>query len=147
MKVKTRYHGELELQKDHVITFPNGIPGFPDDQSYIIIPLDENSPFSILQSIQTEYLGFVIADSFSFYKDYEFNLPASFLSQFKIEDRNDVNIFSIVTVEQSIETSTLNLQAPIVINNKTRQGKQIILDSEQYHTKHPLKQQQLGQEG
>lgn len=145
--MKTRYLGELEVDKDDVITFPNGVPGFPDDKGYILIPLEEKSPFSLLQSVQTEQLGFVIADPFSFYKDYEFDLPDSFVTQFKIDDKTDINIFSIVTVEQSIETSTLNLQAPIIINDRTRQGKQVILDSEKYHTKHPLKNKQAGQEG
>ncbi|PLR78243.1 flagellar assembly protein FliW [Bacillus sp. V3-13] len=149
MKVKTRYHGELELDQEVIISFPNGVPGFPDDKNYFIIPLDENSPFAILQSVQTEGLGFVIADPFSFYKDYEFELPQSFISQFKIDDKKDINIYSIVTVKDSIDTSTINLQAPIIINNKTKSGKQVILNTDAYHTKHPLKQhnKQTGQEG
>jgi flagellar assembly factor FliW len=136
MKIKTRYHEEVEINQDEIVLFGNGIPGFQEDKEYVVLSLGDDSPFSILQSVTKEGLGFVLADPFSFYPTYEFDLDDSVVSQLQIEDKVDVLIFSIVTLGESLLKSTINLQAPIIINQKKKLGKQAILNTGNYHTKH-----------
>ncbi|MBS4190257.1 flagellar assembly protein FliW [Bacillus sp. FJAT-49705] len=138
MKIKTRYHEEIEVNKEDKIVFSSGIPGFPEEKEFIVLPLSDDSPFSILQSINNEDLGFVIAEPFSFYKDYEFDLEESVVTQLNIVEKTDIQIYSIVTLGESLSTSTINLQAPVIINRKKNTGKQAILNTDTYHTKHPL---------
>ncbi|KOP72006.1 flagellar biosynthesis protein FliW [Bacillus sp. FJAT-21945] len=148
MQIKTRYHEEIEVSKEDIIYFGSGIPGFPEDKEFINLPLGMDSSFSILQSINNEELGFVIAEPFSFFKEYEFDLDESVITQLKIKDKTDIIIYSIVTLGDSLATSTVNLQAPIIINKRESLGKQAILNTDKYHTKHVLAtKKQMGQEG
>ncbi|KAB2336788.1 flagellar assembly protein FliW [Cytobacillus depressus] len=149
MKINTRYHEEIEVNEEDKIYFDRGIPGFPQENEFVILPLGTNSPFSVLQSVNNEELGFVVAEPFSFYKEYVFDIEESVISQLSIQDKTDIQIYSIITLEDSLSTSTINLQAPVIINRKKNKGKQAILNTEIYHTKHRLtnKNRQIGQEG
>jgi flagellar assembly factor FliW len=149
MKIKTRYHEEVEINQDEVIFFGSGIPGFQEDKEYVVLSLGDDSPFSILQSVRTEELGFVIVDPFSFYPKYEFDLDNSVVSQLQVDDKADIMIFVITTLGETLLTSTINLQAPIIINRKKKLGKQAVLNTDKYHTKHPIKNvdQHTSQEG
>ena len=52
---------------------------------------------------------------------------------------DDVLIYAVLTLSGSnIRDLTANLIAPIVINARTRKGKQIVLDRSPYTTKHRL---------
>lgn len=149
MKINTRYYEEIEVNEEEKIFFSSGIPGFPNEKEFVILPLGSDSPFSILQSINNEELGFIVAEPFSFYKEYEFNLDESVVSQLSIQDEKDIQVYSIITLGESLSTSTINLQAPVIINRKIKKAKQAILNTETYHTKHPLvnNNKQKGQEG
>jgi flagellar assembly factor FliW len=138
MKIKTRYQEEVEINQEEIIFFGQGIPGFQDEKEYIVLSLGDDSPFSLLQSVKNEELGFVLADPFSFYPKYEFELDETVISQLKIQNKVDIIIFTIVTLGESLSKSTINLQAPIVINRKEKVGKQAVLNNDAYHTKHPL---------
>lgn len=147
MKINTRYHKEIEVNKEDIVLFGSGIPGFPQEKEFIVLPLGPDSPFSILQSVNNVELGFVVVEPFSFYKDYEFDLEESVINQLNIEEKADVTIYSIVTIGESLSTSTINLQAPVIINKRKNLGKQAILTTDNYHTKHPLINNPKGQEG
>ncbi|WP_449622729.1 flagellar assembly protein FliW [Robertmurraya sp. Marseille-Q9965] len=138
MKIETKYHGEVDINEKDLIQFKNGIPGFPKYTKYIIIPLGEQSPFSVLQSVDTTDLAFVIADPFPFYKDYEFDMEEHVIKQLEIQKEEDVQVYNVVTLGEKIETSTVNLQAPLIVNKRNNCGKQLVLNTEKYHTKHVL---------
>jgi flagellar assembly factor FliW len=71
--IQTKYHGEIEITDNDMIQFEKGIPGFLDEKRFVMIPLSDDQTFSILQSVQTPYVAFVIASPFHFFPDYEFN--------------------------------------------------------------------------
>ncbi|WP_158248261.1 flagellar assembly protein FliW, partial [Pseudomonas sp. FW305-BF6] len=62
MNIQTKYHGELVVQQEDIVTFPNGIPAFEDETKFINLPLQNGTPFSILQSVRTPTLAFVIGE-------------------------------------------------------------------------------------
>lgn len=57
MIIKTKYHGETQIQEDQTIVFKNGLPGFTGEKKFVILPLSEDSPFVVLQSVQSEEPG------------------------------------------------------------------------------------------
>ncbi len=89
-------------------------------------------------------MSFVITVPYLYYKDYDFELDEGTIDQLEIVDPSDVSVFAIVTLQDSLENSTLNLQAPIITNVKNNKAKQLVLNDKQYKTKHPL---QLESEG
>lgn len=138
MNIHTKYHGEITIEESDIIQFENGIPGFLHEQEFIILPLTEDGIYSVMQSVRTSQLAFVITNPFIFYKDYDFTLEDVIVKQLGIEAITDVKVFNILTLQEPFEKTTVNLQAPIIINTKNNQAKQVILNNESYKTKHPL---------
>lgn len=138
MNIQTKYHGERIIEKDHIWHFATGIPGFKDENQFIIIQLEENSVFYVLQSIKTSSLGFIIVNPFIYFKDYDFQLEENVLEQLEIEKEEDVQVYTILTVKDPFQQTTANLQAPIIVNSKNNQAKQVILNNTNYQTRHLL---------
>lgn len=138
MKIQTKYHGEITIEDSQIVHFENGLPGFLEEKKFVILPLTEDQVYLILQSVQTPAIAFVITNPFLFFKDYEFKLDDGIVEKLGIKDVNDVQVFNILTVQDPFEKTTINLQAPIVINVKNKHAKQVILNHENYTTREPL---------
>ncbi|MCD7034446.1 flagellar assembly protein FliW [Metabacillus sp. GX 13764] len=136
--LKTKYHGEIEINEAQILQFESGIPGFLDEKQFVVLPLEEGSHFLILQSITTSELAFVVTSPFTFFKEYEFNLDDNTAEKLKIEKPEDVQVMVILTLQDKFEDSTANLQAPIIVNEKNSLAKQVILNDPAYKTKHKL---------
>ncbi|MDM5340066.1 flagellar assembly protein FliW [Fictibacillus enclensis] len=137
MKMKTKFHGEIEIEESNIITFEHGIPGFEEEREFIILPF-EDTPFSILQSVKTAGLAFVTADPFMYFGDYDFTLPDAVVEGLEIKEQQDVFVQVIVTLRDELSESTANLQAPVVINKVNNQGKQVVLNDRNYTPRHQL---------
>lgn len=138
MNIQTKYHGKIEIEDKAIIRFDEGIPSFEDENEFVILPLGEDSPFLILQSVKTSNLGFVLISPFEYFPDYVVDLSDYVVEKLKIKSEAQVATFSILTVQDPFENTTANLRAPVVINTEENLGKQIILNNEKYTTKHPI---------
>lgn len=138
MKIKSTRFGELEVSEEQIVKFQNGIPGFPNEKFFVLIPFDSNSPFSYLQSTLEADLTFILADPFAFFKDYEFNLNDEVVQELDLSQENPPQVFLITTMKERLADMTANLLAPIVINALTHTGRQVILDKSEYSIQHKL---------
>ncbi|OAS85812.1 MULTISPECIES: flagellar assembly protein FliW [Metabacillus] len=138
MKLTTKYHGVIEIEEKDILRFQNGLPGFLDEKSFVLLPLDSDSPFWILQSTETPELGFVTVNPFDFFETYEFDITENDKQLLELTSEKDVTVWTILNVKDPFEDSTANLQAPIVLNTRNNQAKQIILTDTQYITKQKL---------
>src|SRR5690606_4801660 len=138
MKIQTKYHGEVEIAEDTIIKFAKGIPGFPDESKFTLLPLPDLTNMSVMQSVATPGLAFVVADPYTLFSPYEFALDDNTVEELEVVSPEDVSALVILTVQDPFEKSTANLQAPIVMNIKKNKGKQVILNDEKYKTKQPL---------
>lgn len=138
MEVQTKFHGLIELTEKDIVLFESGIPGFLDEDEFIILPLEEDGTFMILQSLKSPSLAFVIVNPFHYFPDYDFSLEDTVVEKLKIKLPEDVLVYAILTVQEPFEQTTANLQAPIVINSKKSVGKQVILNNEKYTTRHRI---------
>lgn len=141
MEIRTKYHGVIEAEQKDIIHFQNGLPGFLEEKSFILLQLDNDSPFYILQSTETAQLGFVIVNPFQFFTTYEFDVSDNDKAQLKLSSEQDVAVYTILNVKDPFEDSTANLQAPIVLNTSNNEAKQIILNDPRYQTKQRLFQE------
>ncbi|MFC2337336.1 MAG: flagellar assembly protein FliW [Negativicutes bacterium] len=138
-KIKTARFGELEIQEDRIFHFADGLPAFEDEREFVILPFDDDSPYSFLQSVATPELAFLMTVPFVFFPDYEFVLEDDVMDALAIKGSEDMQIYTLVTIPGgNIKEMTANLMAPVVINKKTREAKQVVLDKSQYTTKHRL---------
>jgi flagellar assembly factor FliW len=136
--IQTKYHGEIEINKEEILLFEKGIPGFLAEKEFIVLPLSDDGVFSVMQSVVTPYVAFVVANPFQFFQDYDFQVEDSVVEELGLESEKEVVVFSILTVTDPFEKTTANLQAPIVINSSNQKAKQLILNNGNYKTKHPI---------
>lgn len=140
MNIETKYSGETDINEDNIIQFDQGLPSFEEERSFILLPFSEEpSPFYILQSTTTPGLALVIMTPFSFFPDYEAKLSDQTLEALEIENEQDVALFVVLTLRDTLESSTANLRGPVILNTTSKKGKQIVLNETSYHTKHTLK--------
>ncbi|MGD7023342.1 flagellar assembly protein FliW [Rossellomorea vietnamensis] len=136
MKILTKYHGEIDISQDEIWTFEEGIPGFLEEKQFVLLPLPQIDGFSVVQSIKTQELGFVVSNPFQFFSDYDFTLSNSTLELLDLKEENNVKVLSILTVKDPLTDTTANLQAPLILNTENQKGKQVILNDTVYKTKH-----------
>ena len=141
MFINTKFLGEVEIKESEILSFNQGLPGFPEYKQFILLSLDADLPLALLQSIEEATIGFVVAFPFAFKQDYAFDLSEEDKEDLQIEKEEDVLTYSIVTLQETFEDSTMNLLAPVVINVNKKLGKQIVLqDSKAYPLRFPIKQ-------
>ncbi len=137
--INTVRFGEIEIEEEKIIRFSAGIPAFEEEQEFVIIPYDEESPFVFLQSMQTAELAFLMTSPFIFFPEYQFEIDDDSIEALAIEREEDLLIYVLLTLPgKDIKQMTANLLGPIVINQQNHQAKQIILDKSEYKTKHRL---------
>lgn len=136
MLINTKFLGEVEVNESEIITFEAGVPGFSEHTKFTLLALDADLPLALLQSTEEAEISFVVAFPYAFKKDYAFDLSEEDKQHLQIETEEDVLVYSVVTLKESFSDSTLNLLAPIIINNRTKLGKQIVLHD---NAQHPLK--------
>ena len=138
MKISTSYHGDIEIDNQQTLTFNQGIPGFLEETEFVILPLPEAEAFQVLQSIQTKELAFIITDPFQFFLDYDFQLELQEIEKLQLQQAEDAAVYVLLTMSDSVEKITANLQAPVIINTKQQLAKQVILMNTAYETKHRI---------
>lgn len=130
--------GTITYEEHDIITFPQGIPGFETYHHFVIIRLDEENPLACLQSLDDSRVHFIIISPFVIHLNYEFKIEATDQSEIGIQAEKEVEVWSMVTGNENIQEATINLLAPIIINKRNRQAKQIILHNSAYRTKHAI---------
>lgn len=137
MKITTAYLGKVEINPSEIIQFEHGLPGFEEEKEFIQLPLSEGSAYQVLQSVKTAGLAFIITSPYAIIVDYSFELDESVIQALDINSDNEVVVFVIVSIKDTLENSTVNLKAPIVLNIENQKAKQIILE-EDYAIRHQL---------
>ncbi|PKK92001.1 MAG: flagellar assembly protein FliW [Candidatus Wallbacteria bacterium HGW-Wallbacteria-1] len=126
MLVTTTRFGDIEVAADTVITFREGLLGFADSHRFTILSGDEDSLFKWLQSVEDGSLAFIVIEPDLFMEDYSIDLSESDVKGLEIENPEDVNVLTLVTVPSNPQEISANLQGPLVINSRKLLGKQVI---------------------
>jgi flagellar assembly factor FliW len=146
MKIKTKFKDIIEVEKSDVLNFDQGLPGFHAENKFVLIPIEETD-LSLLQSIKTSELAFIITDPFLFFNEYDFELSPIDQELLDITEEKEVFVQVVLTVADPFEKTTANLKAPIIINTINNKCKQVVLADERYRTKHLLIEALIGREG
>jgi flagellar assembly factor FliW len=138
MKIESKRFGTIEIKDDRVLTLDGGLLGFSNITNFILVDAqgDPRLPFKWMISTEDPEVGFLVADPGMFFSDYVFDLTPEDASQLKIEKPEDITVVTLLTIPADPRMITANLRGPLVFNNQTRRGKQLVLNSHQYATKH-----------
>lgn len=126
MKIATARFGEIEVIPEEIIEFAEGLLGFEDAHRFVILNPQDGSPFRWLQCIENGDLAFVIIEPLNFMFEYDLSISDSDADFLGLTVAEDAVLYAIVTIPENPSDMTANLQGPIVINAKTRKGRQVI---------------------
>jgi flagellar assembly factor FliW len=136
MQLQTTRFGQIEVDDQRIITFPKGILGFPDFKDYVLIEPGQDTYFFWLQSTQAPDLAFVVTDPSLFVSNYQVPIKAEQLDEMGMHGIEEAQVFVIVNKRGNLLTG--NLQGPLVINIRSRQGEQLVLADRRFTTRVPL---------
>lgn len=136
MIISTSRFGQLEVDPERLITFGDGILGFPQQREYGLIQTGEGSGFYWLQSVDTRDLAFVVCDPRLFVADYRVPVKVEELDAIGLKEPDNAQVFVIVNKVKDLLTG--NFQGPLVVNVASRQARQLVLSDKRYSTRHPL---------
>jgi len=138
MKIQSTILGEVEAPESEILTFDNGMPGFENEKKFILLSIEGNEVYQILQSINSKEIGFVTTNPYLFISDYTFDLDESTVEALNIASEEDIIVLTIVTVKEPFNASTVNLKAPVIINTKSKKAKQCILEKSDYPIRYSI---------
>lgn len=134
--IDTSRFGQLEVNRDRLIVFAEGILGFPLQHEYALVQTGEGSGFYWLQSVERRDLAFVVCDPRLFAADYQVPVKAEELESIGMSDPQSGQVFVIVNKVGDMLTG--NFQGPLVVNVVSRQARQLVLSDKRYATRQPL---------
>jgi len=133
MKANTRLFGEIEITDDKIITFEQGIIGFPELKHFTLIFDEEKGQEAVIKWLQSmdepEFAMPVVAPN-DVVETYAPMVSDDLLIPLGSLTPENTFILVTVTVPQKIEDLSVNLKAPIIINMDTQKGSQLIVEDE-----------------
>ena len=136
--IKTKPFGDIEVEDDRIIEFPEGILGFDYVDRFVLLE-EKDSPFIWLQAYSEPELAFVMVSPLQFMAEYSLVISQTDLEDVGAASPEELSVFAIVTIPSNNPADmTANLQGPIIINMEKRKGKQAISLSDKYRVRHKI---------
>ena len=140
MTITTKVFGEITIDDDRIITFPNGIIGFPDLTEFALLHDSEKGSDSIhwLQSIQEPGFAMPVMDPLIVCPEYNPEVDDELLKHLGELNLEELLVLVTVTVPKDLTQMTVNLRGPIIIDAVGRKATQVIVEGDEYQVKFPI---------
>ena len=125
-------------REQDVITFNEGLVGFPGCKRFVVMENESLSPFRVLQCVDRRDVGFLVLDPRILVRSYNRSVPEEAWKTLGLTVASDRLALVIAIIGSVPEESTANLQAPLLVNYKEMKGRQLILTGSRYGVTEPL---------
>jgi len=120
-----------------VIKLPLGLLGFERVKNYVLLSNPDEEPFMWLQMLEDSKQAFLVVPPALVKADYQPDINDRDVEFLGLNNPEEAFILNIVTLRNGC--ATVNLKGPIVINRRTKLGKQVIPNNAQrYDVRHVL---------
>jgi len=127
--------GSFTYAEEEVFRFPWGLPGFPALRHWLALTLPTQPNFVWLQSLDDLKVAIPTCDPYMVFESYNPKLPAYAVAALEIADPGEFTLLCVMVATADAEEMTMNLMAPIVVNLRTRQARQVMLENSGYSMK------------
>ena len=141
MRIETKIFGTVEITDDKIITFENGIIGFPELKHFTLLHDDEagtDAGIRFLQSMEEPGFAMPVMDPLIVKQDYDPVVEDELLVGIGELNENNLLVMVTVTVPSDLTKMSVNLQGPIIINVEKRLAVQLIVENKDYPVKYPI---------
>jgi flagellar assembly factor FliW len=126
MRLDTVRFGPLSCTPHNFLLFPGGLIGFEGLTSWLL--LDER-PLSWLQSVEDPSVALPLASPFHFVPEYCFRLSTDDCQSLHAQGGSRLLVLAVVVRDGG--QWTMNLRAPVLINQAAAMGRQLVTIEEQ----------------
>lgn len=120
-----------ETSNENAAYFKEGLPGFPNEKHFVILQRPEERPFAWMKSTKSPEVAFVVTSPFGLYPDYKPDVSDHDLAAIGSPNPADVLVLTIVRVFNTSPIELhMNLKAPLIVNTKSLEARQVILKNE-----------------
>lgn len=120
-----------------VIEFVRTMPGFPDSRRFALVQVDDSGLLSTLRSLDEPDLSFVVVPPAGFFPDYAPEIDDATVAELGIRRAEDVLLLVVLNVGETLDTTTANLLAPILVTHD-RRACQVVLEDASLQVDAPL---------
>lgn len=113
------------------IRFPEGIPGFNELREWELVALPGVEPFHWLRATEKQGLKLLVVEPHLVVVGYTPTLSRADQHRLGLSAESPPLILTIVTLWDD-SSVTVNLKAPLVINVRSMQGAQLVLDGQDW---------------
>lgn len=136
MLINTTRFGKVEIDGSRIITFNDGLLGFPERRRFALIQASDEAIFLWMQSLDDPGLAFLVCDPLAFVPDYRAQVRADDVKTLELHDLTDCQV--LVIVNKADGHLTGNLLGPLVIGAHSLKARQLVLSDKRYTTRHRL---------
>jgi flagellar assembly factor FliW len=111
-----------------VIDMVRPMPGFPDHRRFALVQLDGGGDLCTLTSLDEPEVRFLVVPPAAFFPDYAPEVGDDVVADLDIEQASDVLVLVVLNAGSSLQDTTANLAAPVLVNPTTRRAGQVVLD-------------------
>jgi reactive intermediate/imine deaminase len=149
VRIDSPRFGSLEVSTDQVIEFPAGLPGFEALHRFSLLRNEgPELSYFILQSIDDPAIAFHVADPANFACDYEIVLTDAEVEMIGLTDPLDAAVVVMLIKDENVGLPLrIGINAPLVINVRTRRGVQHPLARRRGSAETPMHRQIIATNG
>lgn len=136
MKFTSNQLGELDYENDQILLFGEGLLGFEHLTKFLLVNLEETLPFEWLVSLEESMIAFPIINPINIVPDYTIQLEKENTLEGFLKSPESNVVYNIVNFSNN--DPTINLRGPVIINEKEKCGKQVVLNDDRYSFQHHL---------
>ncbi len=138
MVVNTTRFGSIDITKEDILTFSEGLLGFNDLERFVLLDDPNDEIFAWLQSCDEPSIAFPVLEPELFEDNFALKLTRSDLQSLKADDEKNLRSFCIITIPEDPSRMTANLKAPVVVNIDKRVARQCVLQDNKLEIREPI---------
>lgn len=131
------YPTDLDATPANEVILPQGIIGFAEYKKAELLYMPDHLPFLWMRLHGPETIHFVVIEPGGIIPGYEPEIFEEDAEQLGITTASEVMLLNVVTLKrrQPVE-ATVNLIGPIVVNRRTRIGRQLVISNYSRYSAH-----------
>jgi len=121
-----------------VIELVEPLLGFGSDARFALVTLDETGTLCQLQSLDHADLKFLVVPALEFYPGFTPEVSDDVAKALGLTSAEEALVLLIVNAGDTLESTTVNLRGPLVINTTNRLAVQVVLEDPDLSVEAPL---------
>lgn len=138
MNINTTRFGQIQVNTEDVIAFPEGILGFGELKKFILVDDPTDEIFAWLQSCDEPGIAFPVLEPELFTESYKINLAKTDIESLKMANVEKARLYCIVTIPDDPTQMTANMKAPVIINVQQKLARQCVLQDNNLAIREPI---------